>query len=83
MNEGHKITLFGKSGPKHLQRGEEIQKDGERHYQMIDLDNPTAFPRLYKADTMDHLAPTSRGEIRKNKYTNRAFQKTKAKAGGF
>lgn len=61
----------------------ETKEDGVRMYILRDLDNPESKQIPAIADDVDKKFFPQKGEIRKNKYSDRAFQKTKAKAGGF
>jgi hypothetical protein len=54
-----------------------------RFYGMRNQDHPEAEEIPYRADRIDELGKSSRGEIRKGKYGVRTFQKRRPKAGGF
>lgn len=83
MNQGDKITLHSKTGSRRLMRGDEYTADGRRYYWMHDQDDPQGEPIPYLADNIDKLAVAAKGTVRRNKYTNRSYQMTRAKAGGF
>lgn len=61
----------------------ETKEGGVRMYILRNLDNPESKQISAVADAVDKIFAAQKGEIRKNKYSDRAFQKTKAKAGGF
>lgn len=83
MNQGEKVTLFSKDGPKRLERGDEYTADGQRYYWMHDQDNLDSEPIPYLADNIDKLFDAKKGKVRTSKYTNRSYQMSRAKAGGF
>lgn len=57
--------------------------DGQRIYLLRNLNDPESPQIPAIADMVDQMFQTNRGQIRKDKYTDRAFQKSRKKAGGF
>lgn len=54
-----------------------------RHYILRNLDNPESKQIPAVADAVDKIFAAQKGDIRKNKYSDRAFQRARPKAGGF